>query len=369
MALFGLSVKETYKLLLMVAIATLAFGVVGFVLISLMQLVSMQGFATDSVHKHGIAEMQASRLGGAATIFGGVIVLIVLALNGRDADGSGPLMVDWLAWIAVIGCMLLGLVEDISNQSLSPRLRLLAKASIFGFVLFQWPELVPSALGIPLLDQLLSFPVLAFGLCLIFCVGFLNAVNMADGANGLVSGIAVMAFLIFVNEFDGIGFLAVLIACAVFLIFNVISGRLFLGDAGSYGVGASLLITSLVLYANDMASLSFLAAVSCYPCVDFLVSIVRRLVKGQPVMQPDNDHLHNRIHFQYRKFFKSKNMANSASGLSIACASTGTVLWGYLAGWWSIASDQWAWVFLAQCVAYSLAYYLTARSALERQAA
>ncbi len=113
MALFGLSVKETYKLLLMVAIATLAFGLVGFVLISLMQLVSMQGFATDSVHKHGIAEMQASRLGGAATIFGGVIVLIVLALNGRQADCSGRLLVDALPWFSFMCSMLLGLVAAI----------------------------------------------------------------------------------------------------------------------------------------------------------------------------------------------------------------------------------------------------------------
>ena len=365
----ALSNQAKAQFIFMLLLSTLMFGVIGFVLISLMQFVSMQSFAEETVHKHGIAEMQSSRLGGAATILGGIFVLYALELTGRQASGHGPLHIDWFAWIPVIGCMMLGLVEDIRNQSLSPAFRLLIKICLFGFVLLQWPELIPNSVGVPILDQLLSIPVLAFILTLIFCVGFLNAVNMADGANGLVSGIAVLSFTIFVNEFDGHGFVAVLISCSVFLIFNVISGRLFLGDAGAYGVGASLLITALVLYAEDMTSLFFLAALLSYPCIDFLVSIVRRLIKGMPVTQPDNDHLHNRIHFQFRKIFKSKNMANSASGLLIAAASSGTVLCGYYANWWPVTSEQWGWVFLIQCLLYFVTYYLINKTPVQAQTA
>lgn len=356
---FTLSNQAKAQFIVMLALSTLMFGVIGFVLISLMQFVSMQSFAIETVHKHGIAEMQSSRLGGAATIFGGIFVLFLLNMTGQQASGDGPLHIGWHAWVPVIGCMILGLVEDIRNQSLSPAFRLLIKIFIFGFVLLQWPELIPNSVGIPILDYLLSITVLAFILTLILCVGFLNAVNMADGANGLVSGIAVLSFIIFVNEFDGLGFAAVLISCSVFLIFNVISGRLFLGDAGAYGVGASLLITALVLHAEEMTSVFFLAALLSYPCIDFLVSIVRRFAKGMPVTHPDNDHLHNRIHFQFRKIFKSKTTANSASGLSIAAASSGTVLCGYYANWWPVTSEQWGWVFLGQCVLYFVAYYLT----------
>ena len=355
----ALTNREKTQFIFMVILSTVIFGVIGFVLISLMQIVSMQSFAKETAHKHGIAEMQSSRLGGAATILGGIFVLYFLDLTGRQAGGNGPLNIDWLAWIPVIGCMTLGLVEDIRSQSLSPSFRLLVKLLIFGFVLVEWPGLVPNSVGIPILDSLLSIPVLAFILTLVFCVGFLNAMNMADGANGLVSGIAVLSFTIFVNEFDGLGFAAVLITSSVFLIFNVISGRLFLGDAGSYGVGASLLITSLVIYAEGMASLSFLAALLSYPCIDFLITIIRRLVRGTPIMRPDNNHLHNHIHHWYRKVFNSKNIANSASGLSIAAASSGTVLFGYYANWWPMTSDQWIWVFYSQCGLYLVTYYFT----------
>jgi UDP-GlcNAc:undecaprenyl-phosphate GlcNAc-1-phosphate transferase len=362
---FGLSVKETSKLLLMLIIAFIVWGFVGLFLIGLMQFVSMQGWATDSVHKHGIAEMQASRLGGAVCILGGFLVVIMLKLNGADeSGGSGPFGIRRFVVVAIMGSMVLGLVEDIRNDSLSPRIRLGILAILFGLILWQWPALVPSSVGAPILDSLLSIPALAFVLCLVFCVGFLNAVNMADGANGLVPSILLAAYIIFYQEYGGVGLLSVVTILSAFWIFNVVSGRLFLGDAGAYAFGASLLVSSLTSYANGIMSLSFLAALLCYPCLDFLFSILRRLVNGRPIMKPDNDHLHNRIHFQYRKFIKSKNIANSAAGLTVAGASSGVVLWGYLAAWWPINSGQWIVIFAAQSVAYGLAYYLTSSSSL-----
>lgn len=362
---FGLSVKETSKLLLMLIVAFIVWGVVGLFLIGLMQFVSMQGWAKDSVHKHGIAEMQASRLGGAVCILGGFLVVITLKLNGADeSGGSGPFGIRRFVVVAIMGSMVLGLVEDIRNDSLSPRIRLGILAILFGFILWQWPGLVPSSIGAPILDSLLSIPALAFLLCLVFCVGFLNAINMADGANGLVPSILLAAYIIFYKEYGGVGLLSAVTILSAFWIFNVVSGRLFLGDAGAYAFGASLLVSSLTSYANGIMSLSFLAALLCYPCLDFLFSILRRLVNGRPIMKPDNDHLHNRIHFQYRKFIKSKNIANSAAGLTVAGASSGLVLWGYLAAWWPINSGQWIVIFAAQSVAYGLAYYLTSSSSL-----
>jgi UDP-N-acetylmuramyl pentapeptide phosphotransferase/UDP-N-acetylglucosamine-1-phosphate transferase len=263
---------------------------------------------------------------------------------------------------------MLGLIEDFRNGSLSPRARLAVKAIIWGGVLWYWPFLVPSSIGVPFLDQVMAIPALAFLLCLIFCVGFINAVNMADGANGLVSGIVVMANIVFYIELGGVGFIAVVTVFSVFLLFNIMSGRLFLGDAGAYGAGACILITSLFCYANGYASLSFLAALLCYPCLDFLFSIMRRLYKGRSVAMPDNDHLHNRVYYQYSKVFVSKNMANSAAGLPLAGASSGIVLFGYVTGWLSIMSAQWSVVFAAQCVLYSLAYYFTGKSVRERAA-
>ena len=42
-------------------------------------------------------------------------------------------------------------------------------------------------------------------------------------------------------------------ACAVFLVFNVISGRFFLGDMGSYGLGAAIVLYSLWFVAEGVS--------------------------------------------------------------------------------------------------------------------
>ena len=72
---------------------------------------------------------------------------------------------------------------------------------IFGLwkpAFFLWPGLVPCCdRRIPGLDQALQIPIVAWSVVTIFCVGFINAFNMADGANGLVPGIATAAFASF----------------------------------------------------------------------------------------------------------------------------------------------------------------------------
>jgi hypothetical protein len=61
--------------------------------------------------------------------------------------------------------------------------------------------------------------------------------------------------------------------------------------------------------------------------------------------------------------FRSKNLANSALGLTVAAASSGVVLLSYLSNWWPTTSEQWAFAFATQCLVYDLAYYATGRTA------
>ena len=48
-----------------------------------------------------------------------------------------------------------------------------------------------------------------------------------------------------------------------------------------------------------------------------------------PVMQPDNDHLHNRVYRYFKTRFKFETTANSVTGLSVALGSSGFALLGY----------------------------------------
>ena len=357
---FLLSGKDLIKLAIMMVLAAGFFGLAGLVSMILMQWITMQNFAEDIVDKHGIGEVAASRLGGAVVFCTSIIFMMSAVMFGVETRVAGPLGIPLYAWIGTWGCAALGLVEDIRNDLLKPRYRLISKALIFLIVLGLWPDLVPKEIGIPGIDFLLSYSVIGLIVTIIFCVGFLNAANMADGANGLMSGVFFIAFLIFYLEYGGLGFVTLMSSCGLFLIFNVISGRLFLGDAGAYGLGAGVVLAGLFFNTQGIFSASFLAVLLAYPCIEIVVSMARRWVAGRSMFLPDNDHLHNRIHFHFKKLFKSQNLANSLTGVLIASASSGVALAGYLGSWWPAAGSGWLVVFAAQCMLYTVVFIGTA---------
>ena len=358
---FLLTEKEIAKLAIMMVLAAGFFGLAGLLSMILMQMITRQNFAEDIVDKHGIGEVDASRLGGAVVFVTSVLFMLTAVIFGAETRVAGPLGIPLYAWIGTWGCAALGLVEDIRNDLLKPRYRLLSKALIFLIVLGLWPDLVPKEIGIPGIDFLLGYSVIGLIITIIFCVGFLNAANMADGANGLMPGIYFVAFLIFYLEYGGLGFVTLMSSCGLFLIFNVISGRLFLGDAGAYGLGAGVVLAGLFFNAQGIFSASFLAVLLAYPCIEIVVSMARRMITGRSMFLPDNDHLHNRIHVQFKKHFKSQNMANSMTGLSISTMSAGLALAGYLAAWWPITGHGWLIIFCGQCVLYGFVFMQTAQ--------
>ena len=209
-----------------------------------------------------------------------------------------------LGWMAVLSMGLLGLAEDLKPDCLSPLWRLAAQVVFMGGLFLLSDAYIPKSLGLPVVDYLLSFPLASWLLCTVFAVGFVNAVNMADGANGLIPGIAFAAFFVFASETGRLFEMGYMSACAVFLVFNVISGRFFLGDMGSYGLGAAIVLYGLWFVAEGVFSAAFLACLLAYPCLDLLMSIFRRLKEGRSPFSPDNEHLHNRLYRRLRAYPK-----------------------------------------------------------------
>jgi len=84
-------------------------------------------------------------------------------------------------------------------------------------------------------------------------VSFANAFNIADGLDGLASGLLIIALVCFLaisysNLDQGLGaFIAILMgSVAAFLYFNIYKARIWLGDVGSMSLGASLAIVGLL---------------------------------------------------------------------------------------------------------------------------
>ena len=357
--LFVLTGKDLLKLSAMMLLATIFFGLTGLVIMIILQWFTRQSYAQDSVDKHGISKIGASRLGGLAVILCTVGLIGVGTYTGLVGDLRVPFEAQPFGWLAVLACMALGLTEDLYNDYLSPRFRLWVELIIFALLISYRPELIPLDLGVWGLDTLMAAPVMGWLLTVIFCVGFINAVNMADGANGLMPGILAISFSLFFAETGSLVYAALMISCGLFAIFNVISGRIFLGDAGSYGLGAALVLSGLFLFSEGVFSAPFLAVLLAYPCIDFVSAIVRRRLAGRAIFLPDNDHLHNRIHFHFQKRFRSATLANSLTGGVIVASSAGIAMLGNVLNWLPVTSQLWALVFILQCIAYVFIFYLT----------
>ena len=357
-----LSDKELGKLFVIMLLAAILFGVAGLLGMLVMQWVTRQRYAKEDQEKHGISQVNASRLGGAVIIGLGFGLLCIKSFTGHEFNNVGPMGIQPWAWLAFLSASALGLVEDIDNDLLSPQFRLAMLGLFFGLTFVIWPEVIPNKTGYAVVDLIMSQPIAGWAIAVIFSVGFINAINMADGANGLVPGIVFIAALIFSSVIGALVWEIISIVTGVFLLFNVISGRLFLGDAGAYGLGAAMVLAGFHSVNAGYIGVEFAAVMMCYPCLEVIASMVRRKIAGRSMFKPDNYHLHNYIHQRLKAKTKSRVAANSLTGLLIAGASTGAAFVGY--HWQLLAptDSAWGWVFCAQVGVYLLVYLQLSRS-------
>jgi UDP-N-acetylmuramyl pentapeptide phosphotransferase/UDP-N-acetylglucosamine-1-phosphate transferase len=344
--------RASKKFLVMLAVAFYTFGLTGAGAIFIMSAMSYAAFARDSSQSHGISARDSSRLGGVSILI--TFSVFVLLMTYLSPYTPGVLREPFWGyfWGGILSCCAIGLVEDFKADTLTPFIRLVLKAMIFGGLLWAAPVMVPDQIGILWVDLLLKIDWLAWVLCTVFCVGFINAFNMSDGANGLVPGICLCTFIVLFDVYGRPAEGILVFACSMFLLFNVVSGWFFLGDTGSYGLGAIIVSYGLLGVAQGDFSAGFMACLVAYPCIDFVYSLLRRIVSGASPFRPDNGHLHNHLHNFYRPFFNSKVMSNSLTGLSISGATSGLALAMYLQSSIPITSNLWFWLFGFQAILY-----------------
>lgn len=304
--------------------------------------------------KHGIASNPAVRIGGVL-----IVVYLLLNLSFQQYSLSLPSFSD--DNVAVLAGALpffvLGLYEDLRGV-LSARFRFISMLLIAAWLLIFESRFVLLPVQVPIVDALILNHALAAWVFTAVCLTFLpNAFNTADGANGLVAGISLVAVLLLAGAAPAglAGFLhSAAVGCLIFLIYNLSTGRFFLGDGGAYFLGA-LVGLCLILVANlTNVSMWFLVTLVFYPVADLVFSVVRRLGTGRAPFSADNEHLHNLIHEQLRQRLPSAKWANSITGLSVVVVFSGSVLVVVQFGAIDLQSHHWLWVCALQWCVYAL---------------
>ncbi|MCA8940725.1 MAG: phospho-N-acetylmuramoyl-pentapeptide-transferase, partial [Planctomycetes bacterium] len=208
---------------------------------------------------------------------GGIFIIITLVLCSFLFL---PLKAHAAWWVlaAMVGSAALGVVDDWAKlkrrgkrDGISGRTKLGVQSLLYAICTFGILSLAPEAarvLHIPLvgIDLPIGWGALALGV--IVAVGSSNAVNLADGLDGLAGGMSVMTMLTLAivgallgaEAFAGAGvlraedamavsLLATLVAGATlgFLWFNAHPAQVFMGDTGSLALGAGLGMIAVAL--------------------------------------------------------------------------------------------------------------------------
>jgi UDP-GlcNAc:undecaprenyl-phosphate GlcNAc-1-phosphate transferase len=154
---------------------------------------------------------------------------------------------------------------------------------------------------------LLMLGALALPFSVFAIVGVMNAVNMADGIDGLAGGMSLIAALAFAWCAADTGqtapfWVATLLAgtLAGFLLFNLRwtparRATVFMGDSGSYAVGLVLAWIAITLAMGDKPAFAPITAVMILgiPLADTVVIMLRRILRGRLPFGADTGHLHH----------------------------------------------------------------------------
>ena len=271
----------------------LAVGTAAFVLAVLMVPVT-----NKLAYRYGaVVQPRADRWSRQVVpILGGLAVAFAVGAVAWMALDEGTTLYAWLA--GLVGLTAIGLMDDLWD--VHPRYRLIAEALLgAGFLVVVFDEFGP-------------LPRLAVGLAGAIAIPVMtNATNLVDNSDGLASSLSAETALTIAltaivagmrgNEV-GLG-LVITGACLGFLVHNRPPARVFMGDAGSLGLGFALAGAAVLLIhdAEIHRSGAAMAAALAVPLSafvqfgDVVMVSVTRMRRGCSPFLGGTDHTSHRL--------------------------------------------------------------------------
>lgn len=196
----------------------------------------------------------------------------------------------------------MGLIDDIVN--LKARYKFLFQLAA-AFIVYLFGIRI-SGIKIPFIyTDIINFGWLDLPITLLWIIGITNAINLIDGLDGLAAGISAISatalLIIFITtsaSLEAIVITAVLVGATLgFLPYNFNPAKTFMGDVGSNYLGFTLATVSILGLAKGYTILAIIVPIIALgvPIFDTLFAMIRRFLKGQPMLSPDGAHIHHRL--------------------------------------------------------------------------
>lgn len=234
---------------------------------------------------HSTPTIRGMGITTAAALAAAVLASVFLPQTGNALKSS-------LTLVVILGVVLasatIGWLEDI--RGLSVKLRASLQLGV-GAVATAIVALID-----PGQQQLWLIPVGALAVA-----AYINVANFMDGVNGIsgTHGLLVGGFYAYAGVLSGHSWLvysgiAIALAFAGFLPWNLSRNKVFLGDVGSYLLGASIAVTAMCAFLAGVPVEYIFSPVLIY-LVDTFVTFLRRLLAGERWYVAHRQHVYQRL--------------------------------------------------------------------------
>jgi len=196
--------------------------------------------------------------------------------------------------------VLVGFIDDI--RGIDYRAKFAGQIAAALFLIFAGGIKI-TTLGNLLPDNFILPDWVAIPFTLVVIVGVTNAINLADGLDGLAGGICLISlsclgYFAFLEGDTLILLSAVSLLGAIlgFLRFNTFPATVFMGDTGSLLIGFSVIALSLHLTQGQTALSPLLPLpIIGFPIIDTATVMIERLAERRPLFVADRKHLHHKL--------------------------------------------------------------------------
>jgi UDP-GlcNAc:undecaprenyl-phosphate GlcNAc-1-phosphate transferase len=237
------------------------------------------------------------RIGGIAMVLGFLVPVLFWSQFDRLVESL-------LAGLCIL--FVFGVWDD--RKDLDHRVKLAGQLAAVLVVVFygQVSISVVPFLGLDPANSLFSIP-----LTVIFLLGITNAINLADGPDGLAAGMTFLSLVVIgflAYRSDGMQLVIMTVAAIGvimgFLRFNTYPARIFMGDSGSQFLGFTSGVLAVVLtqQLNPALNPALPLLLLGLPAFDTLFVIAKRLYYGSSPFTADKNHIHHQLlslHFDH----------------------------------------------------------------------
>jgi UDP-GlcNAc:undecaprenyl-phosphate GlcNAc-1-phosphate transferase len=276
----------------MIFLSTLLLSVViTIALIPLCSRVAVRVQALDMPDARKVHPVPVPRCGGVAMALGALVPVVFWTQ-------MSPHLVAYLAGGAILFAT--GVWDDFKGLGYQAKFMAQVAAAL---VLVLYGGVMISDVG-SLLPGDMDFPGWLASIVTVFVVvGVTNAINLADGLDGLAGGISLLIFLFISYLAYSVGNLSVaIIALSLsgtlfgFLRFNTHPASLFMGDTGSMLLGFSAAALSIMLTQGRTPLSPLLPLILLgFPVLDTLTVMAERISEGRSPFSADKNHFHHRL--------------------------------------------------------------------------